>query len=1020
MSTVGEILSQYTNQGQISNYFLDKMGIISILSYSNDATIYDGITSASNYLALALLDIPSDGGIIFLPSTKNGSTYKIDSNITIPSNVSLWFATGAKLSIDSGKILTINGQILAGSQQIFSGDGSVLGSTINDEIYPEWFGAKGDYNSTTGIGTDDSVAFGKAIALMMNRNTQAIVLSARGYKIDNTTFYLNSTATNATYTIRGQNLGTTLYLYNYSSTYLFVVNENSSGTQILNFPGKGRFILEKVRFDGQNSTGVKIVKQIQLGGIYKNLEFESCETGIYNKGYSDNVVIDNVKWFNPKNEGWCYESTYKTDLYSSGDSLYINQLFSWSYNRICNTVKITLCGGATIQNCNGGHYEVISSSGINILGGHFEFTSDKSSITVAASHVNIKGGKFYNNNFRADDTVQPAGYSPIIIDDYITTGRPSIVTIEDNQFTRENKKICTRPAEIEIKSIFSNSSIKLRNNKTIVHDYSPYNTFGIKVTCTQYSALNTLLQNNLSLLHKDIEIKEVKGTWGIYNNGGEQYHVVQSLNKPTATLTEDNTFGDSLIAGTYYYKIVPYTVAGKNGMASDEYSIVKTGAANISSIKLDVLSQPDTYLFVYRGTASDTYNKVAVIPIVADRTYLLDNGTQINGFNFVDVGTTIPAHSVPQTVQTDIEGVYNLLDNNIIPINSESSMSRQAVDGNFQIAQVNPVIGTVINNPPNYSYPVFDMWKLEYGLDGGTPPTTIAHSQQKLTSGAINNAFYNYRISTNGSGSGYGVNSNYLIRQYIENGTRYLCGAGKKVTLSFWARSTIANKKIGVYLSQGYGTGGAPTSTETINGYNWTLTSVWTKYLFTFTTNTLTGKTFGTNNDDTLLLSFALQWGSSHGARVNSNGISESFVGSGDIEIAQVQLNAGNSALPFAIKSFDQELESCQRYFSKSWNYEDVVGANTNIGSHYDVAATVSSGYCPNIYFKKKMRINPTVLVYSYATGASGKVRDASNNADRAASASEISQSKFTLLGTGADYVVGAITYAQWTADARF
>jgi hypothetical protein len=238
------------------------------------------------------------------------------------------------------------------------------------------------------------------------------------------------------------------------------------------------------------------------------------------------------------------------------------------------------------------------------------------------------------------------------------------------------------------------------------------------------------------------------------------------------------------------------------------------------------------------------------------------------------------------------------------------SMSRQAIiNGNFDVWQR----GTTSTNPANNTYTCADRWKVVV-VNSGTLPTNIVHSRQTLTSGDLYNSFYHYRIAPDGAGSGFGATDNYMLRQSIEYGVRTLCGDGKKVTVSFYARSSIANKKLGVYLTQYYGSGGSPSTTENLIGTNWTLTSTWTKYTYTFTTNTLASKTFGTANDDQLMVNLGIMWGSTKDADFGADG-AETFGGSGNIDIAQVQLCAGDVALPFMPKSFEEELRACQRYY---------------------------------------------------------------------------------------------------------
>lgn len=249
-----------------------------------------------------------------------------------------------------------------------------------------------------------------------------------------------------------------------------------------------------------------------------------------------------------------------------------------------------------------------------------------------------------------------------------------------------------------------------------------------------------------------------------------------------------------------------------------------------------------------------------------------------------------------------------------------NAMSRQAImNGNFDIWQRGTSVALA---DATQSYQA-DRWFDVPVDDGGTLPT-LTRSRQLLTSGDIANSFFYTRLATNGAGTSLGNGSYHEFSQKIENGTRNLCGLNKNVTLSFYARSSIANKKIGVYLAQVYGTGGSPSSAEIINGTNWTLTSTWTKYEYTFTTNTLVGKTFGTNYDDYLTVSFFNMWGSTYQDRVGAS-TTETYVGSGNIDIAQVQLNAGDEALEFNPKSYEEELRACQTIISPDLGWTPVL-----------------------------------------------------------------------------------------------
>lgn len=243
--------------------------------------------------------------------------------------------------------------------------------------------------------------------------------------------------------------------------------------------------------------------------------------------------------------------------------------------------------------------------------------------------------------------------------------------------------------------------------------------------------------------------------------------------------------------------------------------------------------------------------------------------------------------------------------------NEYSSMSRQAlINGNFDVWQR----GTSVSLTDATQHFQADRWMDYVDKNGGTLPT-LTRSRQLQTSGDILGSYYYSRLTTNGAGTSLGTGSSHRYFERIENGVRNLCGASKKVTVSFWARSSIASKRVCVSLRQNYGTGGSPTAEEPILGTPVTLTTTWTRYTSTFTTNTLVGKTFGTANDDYLEMDIYNMWGTVFGNSYIQNGVTaETYVGSGTIDIAQVQLCAGDVALPFMPKSYEEELRACQRY----------------------------------------------------------------------------------------------------------
>jgi len=118
----------------------------------------DGTTNDYPSLAAIITSIGSARTtILFVPGT-----YRISSNITIPSNVTLWFLDGAMLSPDSGVTITINGGIQADVYQIFIGSGLFNGSPRITEVIPQWYGAVGSTGVDSTSALQKSIAFCKA------------------------------------------------------------------------------------------------------------------------------------------------------------------------------------------------------------------------------------------------------------------------------------------------------------------------------------------------------------------------------------------------------------------------------------------------------------------------------------------------------------------------------------------------------------------------------------------------------------------------------------------------------------------------------------------------------------------------------------------------------------------------------------------------------------------------------------------------------------------------------------------
>lgn len=173
MPTVSELLSQ--NIGNTITNSQTWNGVIyNVKSYGAKG---DGATDDAAKIADAITAASVNGGIVYFPT----GTYIVGSAITFPSNVTAEFSNGAKLSINTGITVTINGPIDAGLYQIFSGAGTIAGSPKVDRYYPQWWGAKGD-----GV-TDDTVAIQSAIDKAISDGKKNIFFPKGIYKVTSLT-----------------------------------------------------------------------------------------------------------------------------------------------------------------------------------------------------------------------------------------------------------------------------------------------------------------------------------------------------------------------------------------------------------------------------------------------------------------------------------------------------------------------------------------------------------------------------------------------------------------------------------------------------------------------------------------------------------------------------------------------------------------------------------------------------------------------------------------------------------------
>jgi len=214
----------------------------------------------------------------------------ITANTTVPANCQLWFVKGGMVTVPTGKVLTINGPIDAGTFQIFTcvGTGKVsFGNGAVTEAFPEWWGAKTD-------GTTDCTA---PINLALASNPGKIQFGKGTYK---TTGVLS-----ALYAIQIRGLGRGQTIISATTNPL-----THHGFYCYNSFSMESLTLQAVEVAQSTSYfGVKLDFGAVTPVANTNLEIRDCtitgfDFGVGGQGhfggtlYADNFIVDNCRIIN--------------------------------------------------------------------------------------------------------------------------------------------------------------------------------------------------------------------------------------------------------------------------------------------------------------------------------------------------------------------------------------------------------------------------------------------------------------------------------------------------------------------------------------------------------------------------------------------------------------------------------------------------------------------------------------------------------------------------------------------------
>jgi hypothetical protein len=155
-----------------------------------------------------------------------------------------------------------------------------------------------------------------------------------------------------------------------------------------------------------------------------------------------------------------------------------------------------------------------------------------------------------------------------------------------------------------------------------------------------------------------------------------------------------------------------------------------------------------------------------------------------------------------------------------------------------------------------------------------------------------------------------GYEGTYFARLDITSGSQYgeyshkiedaRTFALQTITVSFWARLNSGASGWQTNVVQNFGTGGSPSSAVLVGQTAFTPTSSWQRFTYSVTVNSVSGKTFGTNNNSFLNIT-----------------VQKTSTTASQLDIWGLQVEASNTATAFqtATGTLQGELAACQRYY---------------------------------------------------------------------------------------------------------
>lgn len=302
----------------------------------------------------------------------------------------------------------------------------------------------------------------------------------------------------------------------------------------------------------------------------------------------------------------------------------------------------------------------------------------------------------------------------------------------------------------------------------------------------------------------------------------------------------------------------------------------------------------------------------------------------------------------------------NIKDVRIAPIAGIPQLFPQKnaiINGDFDIWQRGTSFAAIVNNAL-----CADMWKY---FKAGAVVHTVSRSTDVPTvaqSGKLSN--YSLLADVTTADASMAATDYCVIAQLIE-GFNWKNFAQKIVTLSFWVKSTKTGTFSIAFRNSGF-------DMSYVTTYTVDVSDTWEKKTITFPASPSAGTWDYTNG-----IGLRIYWTLSAGSDVfnsapgtwNASGFADpNQVNATDsvnnnFYLSQVQLEVGGMATDFEIRSFQEEVKLCQRYYWKTFPLDvaPAQAAGIYTVTTFSVLADNHTAY----YFPMPMRTTPTITTYN-------------------------------------------------------